>query len=102
MKIVGVTACIAGIAHTYMAQAALEKAAKAKGYECKIETQGSMGIENELTSSDIRDADVVIIGSDINVEEIERFDDKKVYRTTVADCVAEPDKVVEKAIELVG
>ncbi|MDF9825422.1 fructose-specific phosphotransferase system IIB component [Breznakia sp. PF5-3] len=102
MKIIGVTACIAGIAHTYMAQAAIEKEAKKQGHECKIETQGSMGNENELEEHEIEAADVVIIGADINVEGIERFDDKVVYKTTVSECVSEPEKVIAEAIKLIG
>ncbi|MFD1393575.1 PTS fructose transporter subunit IIB [Lacticaseibacillus jixianensis] len=98
MKIVGVTACTAGIAHTYMAQSALEKAAKADGYQAKIETQGAMGAENELTEDEIANADVVILGVDVSIEGRERFDGKKVYETSVSRCVTEPQKVIEDAI----
>ena len=65
MKIVGVSACTVGIAHTYMAQQKLEDAAKAAGDEVKIETQGTIGVENELTAQDIADADIVILAIDI-------------------------------------
>ena len=64
MKIVGITACAAGIAHTYMAQAAIEEAAKELGIEAKVEAQGTIGTENELTSKEIDEADLVIIAAD--------------------------------------
>ena len=56
-KIIAVTACPSGVAHTYMAAESLESAAKAKGWQVKVETQGSIGIENELTAEDIASAD---------------------------------------------
>ena len=57
-KIIAVTACPSGVAHTYMAAEALESAAKAKGWEVKVETQGSIGLENELTAEDVASADI--------------------------------------------
>ncbi|MFJ7935610.1 PTS fructose transporter subunit IIB [Sporosarcina sp. NPDC096371] len=77
MKIVGVTACTTGIAHTYMAQEALEKECRKRGYEFKIETQGGMGIDNELTEGEIADADAVILAIAIGIEGEERFDEKR-------------------------
>lgn len=77
MKIVGVSACPTGIAHTYMAQEAIEKEAKKRGYEVKVETQGSMGIENELSQEEIDNADVVIFAVSIDIEEEERFEEKE-------------------------
>ncbi len=68
MKIVAVTACATGIAHTYMAAEQLEKTAKALGHQIKVETQGAMGIENELSASDIRQAQAAIFAADIEVE----------------------------------
>ena len=66
MKIVGVAACTVGIAHTYIAQEKLENAAKKKaGYEMHIETQGTIGIENELTPEQIKEADFVILAIDV-------------------------------------
>ncbi len=64
-NIVAVTACAAGIAHTYMAAESIEQAAKKKGYEVKVETNGAIGAENELTKKDIEVADLVIVTSDI-------------------------------------
>lgn len=76
MKIVGVSACPTGIAHTYMAQEAIEKEGKKRGHDIKIETQGSMGVENELDQAEIDAADIVIFAVSIDIEEKERFDEK--------------------------
>lgn len=99
MKIVGVTACPTGIAHTYMAQENLEKECKARGFEYKFETQGSLGVENELTQDDVDEADLVILGIGISIEGEERFDDKIVYTTDVGACVTKPKEVVDKALD---
>lgn len=77
MKIVAVSACTAGIAHTYMAQEAIEQECKKRGIECKVETQGGMGIENELEQEEIDEADVVIFAVAVGVEMEERFDEKR-------------------------
>lgn len=76
MKIVGVSACPTGIAHTYMAQEAIEKEGRKRGYDIKIETQGSMGVENELDQAEIDAADVVVFAVSIDIEDEERFDEK--------------------------
>jgi len=73
VKIVAVTACPTGVAHTYMAAEQLAKTAKKLGHTIKVETQGSMGIENELSQSDIDSADAAIIAADIAIEQPERF-----------------------------
>ena len=65
MKVVGVCACTVGIAHTYIAQEKLEKAAAKAGFEAKFETQGSIGVENQLTEQDIQEADVVLLGPQV-------------------------------------
>ncbi len=67
MNIVGVSACSAGIAHTYIVQEKLEQAAKAMGHTCKIETQGSIGVENQLTPEEIAAADAVLLAVGIKV-----------------------------------
>ncbi len=66
--IIAVTACPSGVAHTYMAAESLESAAKAKGWQVKVETQGSIGIENELTAEEIAAADMVILTKDIGIK----------------------------------
>lgn len=97
MRIVAVTACPTGIAHTYMAAEQLEKTARALGHEIKVETQGAMGIENELTKNDIRQADVAIFAVDIEVEKGERFEGVQVVRVPVQEAIKNPRAVFEKA-----
>lgn len=74
MKIVGVTSCSTGIAHTYMAAEAIKKAANKMGYEAKVETQGSVGTEDRLTEEDIKSADLVLIASDVPISGRDRFE----------------------------
>ena len=93
MKIVAVTACATGIAHTYMAAEQLEKTAKALGHQIKVETQGAMGIENELSESDIRQAQAAILAIDIEVERRERFDKLRVVQVPVQEAIKDPKKV---------
>lgn len=105
MKIVGVAACITGIAHTYMAQEALEKECKKRGFDCKVETQGGMGIENELEQDEIDDADVVVMAVAIGIEGEDRFEEKdeagRVLSLNPADLIRDPAATVDKAIALV-
>lgn len=100
MKIVGVTACPTGVAHTYMAQEALEKECKRRGYEVKIETQGSIGIENELSQEEIDEADVVILAVAVLIEGEERFEDKNILNADVNEAITKTAKVVDEAVEL--
>jgi len=93
VKIVAVTACATGIAHTYMAAEQLEKTAKALGHQIKVETQGAMGIENELSESDIRQAQAAILAIDIEVERRERFDKLRVVQVPVQEAIKDPKKV---------
>src|SRR5262245_33721275 len=97
MHLVASPPCPAGIAHTYMAAEQLEKTAKSLGHAIRVETQGAMGIENELSSKDIADADVAIFAVDIEVEKRERFDRKKVVQVTVKDAIKDPKAVLSKA-----
>lgn len=99
MKIVGVTACPTGIAHTYMAQENLTNECKSRGFECKFETQGGLGIENEVTEEEIEEADLVILGVSISIEGEERFEDKIVYQVDVGPCVSNPKAVVDDALK---
>ena len=82
-KIVAVTACPTGIAHTYMAAESLEKKAKELGYQIKVETRGSGGAKNVLTEKEIREADGVIIAADTKVP-MERFHGKRVIECQVS------------------
>jgi fructose-specific phosphotransferase system IIC component/fructose-specific phosphotransferase system IIB component len=88
MKIVAVTACPTGIAHTYMAAEQLGKTARALGHQIKIETQGAMGIENELSEHDIREAEVAILAADIAVEKRERFRAIRVIHVPVREAIS--------------
>ncbi|HPO92161.1 MAG TPA: PTS fructose transporter subunit IIB [Phycisphaerales bacterium] len=97
MKIVAVTACPTGIAHTYMAAEQLEKTARGLGHQLRVETQGSMGIENELSPEEIAEAEVAILAVDIEVEGLERFDRKKIVRVSVTEAIKNPRGVLAKA-----
>jgi len=83
MKIIAVTACPTGIAHTYMAADALRKEAQKMNIQIKVETQGAMGIENQLNTADINHADVVLIASDIEIEQRSRFTASKIYCVSI-------------------
>ena len=102
MKIVAVTACVTGVAHTYMAAAALAKAAKTAGFDLKVETQGSLGIENELTAEEIAAADLVLLAVDTCVQNSDRFDGKKVFEAPVAAAIKDPGKLLADALESAG
>lgn len=91
MKIVAVTACPTGIAHTYMAAEQLEKTARKLGHAIQVETQGAMGIENELGAAEIRAADVVIFAADIAVQGSERFAGKRIVETSVQEAIKHPE-----------
>src|SRR5206468_8007116 len=97
MKIVAVTACPTGIAHTYMAAEQLEKTCKAMGHQVRVETQGAMGIENELSKKDIAEADVAIFAVDIDVEHKDRFAGKKIVQVSVSEAIKNPKGVLAKA-----
>ena len=95
-KILAVTSCPTGIAHTYMAAEGLEKAAKAKGCAIKIETRGSGGAKNVLTEQEIDDADCIIVAADADVP-MARFDGKKVIICQVSDGISKADELIERA-----
>ena len=99
--IVAVTACIAGIAHTYMAAENLKKYAKKEGHEIKVETQGAMGIENRLSKDEIENADIVIFAVDTTIAEEDRFDGKKIYKVSTSEGVKDRKSVNEKAVGMV-
>lgn len=102
MNIVGITACTVGIAHTYIAQKKIEIAAKKAGHNVKIETQGTIGIENALTQEEIENADIVILACDVNVSGEERFAGKKVVKVKTEIAVKSPNKLIEKLQEIVN
>ncbi|MDQ0203707.1 PTS fructose transporter subunit IIB [Pectinatus haikarae] len=100
MNIVGISACTVGIAHTYIAQEKIEAAAKKAGDNVKIETQGTIGIENALTDEDIAQADIVILAVDVKISGEERFAGKKVIKVSTQTAIKSPNKLIEKLHEL--
>ena len=102
MKILAITSCPNGIAHTYMAQEKLEQAAKEMGIDIKVETQGAMGIENKLSISDVSEADVVIFAVDTNVSERGRFDGKPILTVGTSEVVKDGEETIDEAIALIN
>jgi fructose-specific phosphotransferase system IIB component len=100
MKYVGVTSCPTGIAHTYMAAEQLEKTGKKLGHQVKIETQGSMGIESELSAKDIAEADAVIFAAELPVIRRERFEGKKILEVPVQDALKNATAIFDKVAAL--
>lgn len=96
LKLLAVTACPTGIAHTYMAAEKLVQAARSLGHEIKVETQGSIGAENHLSDNDVRDADAVIIAADKDVDR-SRFVGKRVLAVGVAEGIRHPEQLLERA-----
>lgn len=96
-KILAVTSCPTGIAHTYMAAEGIEKAAKAKGCLVKVETRGSGGAKNVLTAQEIEEADCIIVAADAQVP-MDRFDGKKVIECQVSDGISKADELMDKAL----
>ena len=97
MKLLAVTSCPNGIAHTYMAAENLQKTADKLGVKMKIETQGGIGVENELTEQDIREADGIIIAADRVVNK-DRFIGKKLLVVGVQDGIRKPEELIQKVI----
>lgn len=102
MKIVGIAACTAGIAHTYIAKEKLITAATSRGHEIKVETQGLAGTQDALKAEDIQKADIVIIAADIKINGKDRFKGKKVVEVPTGLVVKSPKKLVEKLEQLKG
>ena len=97
-RILAVTACPTGIAHTYMAAEALEKAGEKMGYPLKAETNGSGGAKNILTKKEIEECDGIIIAADKNVE-MARFDGKPVIKTSVTNGINKPEELIQKIVD---
>lgn len=96
MKVVGVSACPAGLAHTPMAAKALEKAGKKLGWDVKIEEQGAMGAQNHVSKEEAQAADFVLIASDQKINEMDRFEGKPVIRVDINMCIKAPEAVLKK------
>lgn len=96
MKLVAVTACPSGVTHTYLAAESLEVAARKNNVDIYVETQGSIGIENELTLEQITGADVVILTNNIGIKNEERFKGKPVVHVSAGDCINKGEAIVKK------
>ena len=96
-RLLAVTSCPTGIAHTYMAAEALEKAAKKAGVQIKVETRGSGGAKNVVTEKEIAEAECIIVAADTQVP-MERFDGKRVIKCQVSDGISKADELVKKAL----
>ena len=99
MKLLAITACPTGIAHTYMAAENLERMGKKLGHDIKVETQGAMGIENELTAADIREAQILIIASEVPIQGRERFKDiPRIVEVPVQLAIKNPAEVFQRVL----
>ncbi|GFM12993.1 PTS mannose transporter subunit IIABC [Bacillus sp. FW1] len=97
MKLLAITSCPNGIAHTYMAAENLQKAADRMGVSIKVETQGGIGVENKLTEEEIREADAIIIAADRSVNK-DRFIGKKLLSVGVQDGIRKPEELIQTAL----
>lgn len=101
MKIIAVTSCATGIAHTYMAAEALSRAGKAAGHEMIVETQGAGGYKP--TPRDvIQSADVVIFANDVGIRDMDRFEGCKILQTIPKNAIKDAKKIIDDAVALVG
>lgn len=99
MNIVGISACTSGIAHTYIAKEKLIKAGQEFGHKIRIETQGTIGTEDELTKEEIMEADLVIIAADIKISGKERFKGKKIIEIPTNIAIKAPKQLYKKIEE---
>ena len=97
MKVVAVTSCATGIAHTYMAAEAIKKVCKENGHQCKVEMQGALGIENKLKDSEIAEADLIVFANDVGISKLERFDayKDKIKKLTPHAVIKDPKVIFE-------
>lgn len=99
MKLLAITACPTGIAHTYMAAENLERMGKKLGHDIKVETQGAMGIENELTAADIREAQILIIASEVPIQGRDRFEGiPRIVEVPVQLAIKNPAEVFQRVL----
>jgi len=102
MNIIGIAACTAGIAHTYIAKEKLITAAKNAGHNIHIETQGTIGVQDEIPEELIKSADIVILAIDVKVSGIERFADKKIIEVPTEIAIKSPNKLIKKIEEAIS
>lgn len=101
MKLVAVTSCPTGIAHSQMAAENLQQTAEKLGHEIRVEVQGAMGAEDELTAAEIEEADAAIIAADTSVNR-DRFENTPLVKGTVKDAVNDAESLVNQAVERAG
>lgn len=101
MKIVGISACPAGLAHTPMAAKALENAGKKLGYDVKIEQQGSLGQVNKISQAEVDEADFVLLATDQKVIDMDRFKDKPQLKVNIVTCIKAPEAVLKKCVNII-
>ena len=101
MNIIAITACPAGVAHTNLAAAALQKTAKKMGHKIKVEKQGALGIENAIKDKEVAGAEVLILAVDTAIAKGERFKGVPTVKVPVAEAVKDAEALINKAIELV-
>ncbi|MFM5715885.1 PTS fructose-like transporter subunit IIB [Aeromonas allosaccharophila] len=102
MNILAVTSCPSGVANTFMAAESLEMAAKERGWEIKVETQGVLGIDNVISEQDISQADVVILTNNVKIQNEDRFLDMIVVRISVSEAIRNADKVMDDMMSLLA
>ncbi len=102
MRVVAITACPTGIAHTYMAADKLIDTAKKLGITIKVETQGAMGIENRLSEPHIKYDHVVVLAADINIEHSDRFKNQRCLEVTIQDALQRPRRVFSQCQQLLA
>nr|WP_218916147.1 PTS fructose-like transporter subunit IIB [Tolumonas auensis] len=95
-KLIAVTACPSGVAHTYIAAEAIKNAAEARGWNVKVETQGSIGCDNQLTAEEIAAADIVVLTNDIGIKNEERFNGKVIIRVGISEAVKKTGALMDK------
>ena len=94
-NIVAVTACVSGVAHTYMAAERLETVGHQEKWNIKIETQGALGVENKITADDIAHVDVVLLVTDIEIDDAQRFNGIRTIKTSIKTFLLQPQQIVE-------
>lgn len=99
MNILAVTACPLGMASTYMAAEGLERAAREFGFDIKVETQGFMGVENEITDTDIKKGDVVILTKDMPIKNTDRFKELPIKYVSIYDTIRKSNQIIKEIIE---
>lgn len=98
MRIIAVTSCATGIAHSYMSAEAIKKICKKRNIQCKVEIQGALGIENKLSKEDILSADLLILANDVGIANAERFDNfpkDKIKKLSPHEIIKNPEKIFE-------